>query len=126
MSLIDIAVALVLGLLIGYALGARGKGKQRVIAVADATQKEWWKLRDTLSGTQLQILQYMETRKRASIAKLQEKFSFIPDRELFYRLEQIVLMGFIERSRNQDEAVYKLNSDYAGHLEDDKTVILPE
>ncbi|HKI74697.1 MAG TPA: hypothetical protein VJ998_08635 [Pseudomonadales bacterium] len=128
-SLIEIGVALVVGLVLGYLIGARGKAEEAQQSVSKPIgdpKKEWWKLRDTLTGTQLQILQYMEAKKHATIGTLQEKFSFIPDRELFYRLEQIVLMGFIQRDRKHDEVVYALNADYAGRVEDDKTVIMPQ
>ena len=52
--------------------------------------------------------------------------SFIPDRELFYRIEQIVLMGFVTRSRKDGVVTYTVNSDYSSTVEDDKTVIIPE
>ena len=66
----------------------------------------------------------METSKEVSITGLQEKFSFIPDRELYYRLEQIVLMGFLVRERKEGEVYYVLNPDYSMTVEDDKTVML--
>lgn len=126
-NMVAIAVAAVIGLVIGYLVGARGKSAVSATAVTNTGEdRQWWKLRESLTGTQLQILQYLEARKEASIAKLQEKFSFIPDRELFYRLEQIVLMGFVNRDRKHGEVVYVLNTDYAGHVEEDKTVILPD
>lgn len=127
-SLIEIAIALVAGLLVGYLVGARGKGKQVAASapIVEGPGREWWKMRDTLTGTQLQILQYLEAKREATITSLQEKFSFIPDRELYYRLEQIVLMGFIQRDRKHGDVVYTLNPDYSGKVEDDKTVILPE
>ncbi|MDZ7684643.1 MAG: hypothetical protein U5O39_06240 [Gammaproteobacteria bacterium] len=80
-------------------------------------------LRQLLTGTQLQILQFMEGRREVTITALQEKFSFIPDRELYDRLEQIVLMGFIHRDRKNGEVIYTLNPDYSGRVEDDKTVM---
>ena len=80
--------------------------------------------RQALTGTQLQILQHMEEYKQVSITGLQEKFSFIPDRELYYRLEQIVLMQFLVRERKEGEVYYVLNPDYSGTVEDDKTEML--
>lgn len=124
--LIEIAGALVVGLVLGYVIGARGKARALAGNASDGAGKEWWKLRDTLTGTQLQILQYVEAKKEVTIKALQEKFSFIPDRELYYRLEQIVLMGFIRRDRKHGDVVYVLNTEYAGRVEEDKTVILPE
>ena len=128
MSLVEIAIALVVGLALGYVIGSRGKVGAPAVTETDKedSRKEWWQLRGSLTGTQLQILQYLESKKAAGITKLQEKFSFIPDRELYYRLEQIVLMGFLQRDRKHGEVVYTLNLDYAGRVEDDKTVILPE
>ena len=127
-----VAAALAVGLALGYLIGSISKGKRKPAAATEplpstsVSDTEWWKLRDTLTGTQMQILQHLEARKEATIASLQEKFSFIPDRELYYRLEQIVLMGFIKRERKQGEVVYTLNADYSGRVEDDKTIILPE
>jgi len=106
-TLIGPVVALVVGIVIGYIIGARGKNSKTRAATALGTSanKNWWEERKTLTGTQLQILQYMEAKKAASISQLQEKFSFIPDRELYYRLEQIVLMGFIIRGRRDGDTV---------------------
>ena len=120
------AGAAVVGLIVGFVLAKLLGGKQsEAIQPSDTgADTEWWKVRETLTGTQLQILQYMESKKEASITKLQEKFSFIPDRELYYRLEQIVLMHFVNRGRKDGEVVYVLNKDYSGTVEDDKTVML--
>ena len=66
----------------------------------------------------------MEAKKEVSITGLQEKFSSIPDRELYYRLEQIVLTKFLVRERKEGEVYYVLNSNYSGTVEDDRTVML--
>ena len=115
---------LVIGIAMGYAIASR-QGGGKPVGPAHHDEHDWWEVRKALTGTQLQILQFMETSKEASITSLQEKFSFIPDRELFYRLEQIVLMGFIERDRADGDVVYRLNPLYSGKVEDDKTVMLP-
>lgn len=81
-------------------------------------------MRKTLTGTQLQILQCLESHSEVSIEKLQDRFSFIPDRELYYRLEQIVLMIFVIRGLKGNGVIYTLNSDYSCTVEDDKTVML--
>ncbi|MCB1645065.1 MAG: hypothetical protein KDI36_06410 [Pseudomonadales bacterium] len=111
---------IIVGVLIGKSLG----GKSGVGAGPAEAEKDWWDIRKNLTGTQLQILQYMEAHKSATIAVLQEKFSFIPDRELYYRLEQIVLLGFIHRGRQDGDVSYELNPEYDGTVEDDKTVML--
>ena len=118
------AVALLVGLGMGFFIGRGRKPANPDEQVKD--HDEWWKLRETLTGTQLQILQYLEGKREASIEMLQEKFSFIPDRELFYRIEQIVLMGFITRARKEGVMTYTVNSDYSTTVEDDKTVMIPE
>lgn len=117
---------LIVGIAIGYVLGKKAGGGTQDAAEAAAPPTNWWEMRKTLTGTQLQILQFMEAKKQASITVLQEKFSFIPDRELYYRLEQIVLMGFIGRDRKDGEVTYTLNPEYSGTVEDDKTVMLSE
>lgn len=123
---ITLVVAAGLGLLIGYLLRGLGKAKSSSRASADGSvdHEYWWETRKTLTGTQLQILQHMETVKEASIGSLQEKFSFIPDRELYYRLEQIVLLKFLERGRKEGEVIYTLDSDYSSTVEEDQTVML--
>ncbi len=122
MDLVLLVGALVVGVAIGYVVATMGKGAKS--GAGETAETNWWELRKTLTGTQLQILQFMEARREASISKLQEKFSFIPDRELYYRLEQIVLLGFLHQERKDDEVVYRLNSDYSVRVEDDKTVML--
>ena len=128
MELTLIGIALVAGIGIGYAIAlftqkpvpaAAAKGK-----AAAAPKRNWWEERKALTVTQAQILQHMEATKKASITELQEKFSFIPDRELFYRLEQICLMGFMGRQRKDGEVIYALNKEYAETVEEDKTVML--
>ena len=123
---IDLAVAAGIGLLIGYLLGGIGKAKPSSESSNNGSvdHEYWWETRKTLTGTQLQILQHMESAKQASIGALQEKFSFIPDRELYYRLEQIVLLKFLERGRQEGEVVYTLDTDYSATVEEDKTVML--
>lgn len=117
--------AAVVGLIVGFLLAKFTSKSADPAPVADPeSDVEWWKVRDTLTGTQLQILQYLEAKKSASISQLQEKFSFIPDRELYYRLEQIVLMQFVIRGRRENEVMYDLNDAYSGTVEDDKTVIM--
>jgi len=116
--------ALVVGILIGFLIARFLGGSKESEVIAEKPQPEWWKMRETLTGTQLQILQFMEARREVTVNTLQEKFSFIPDRELHYRLEQIVLMNFISQSRKGGEVIYKLNPEYSGTVEDDKTVML--
>lgn len=123
MDMLSGIVGLVVGIVAGYLL-ARLKQSKPAGSSMSSSDTDWWELRQSLTGTQLQILQFMEGRREATITALQEKFSFIPDRELYYRLEQIVLMGFIHRDRKDGEATYTLNPDYSGRVEDDKTVMM--
>ncbi len=127
MDLVGLAVALVVGIGIGYVVATQIKGKGAATdSSSDSSGPNWWEIRKGLTGTQLQILQYMEAKKEVSITGLQEKFSFIPDRELYYRLEQIVLMQFLVRERKEGEVWYILNPEYSGTVEDDKTVMLSQ
>lgn len=127
MDLVGIGIGIVVGAVIGYIIAVvTRRASSPVAAVAESSETPWWDVRKTLTGTQLQILQFMESRKESTITQLQEKFSFIPDRELYYRLEQIVLMKFISRDRKDGEVIYVLNPDYSGTVEDDKTVMLPQ
>jgi len=126
MDYVSIGLGLVFGLGIGYGLARALADRNEPPAPAEPqnSQPNWWKIRQSLTGTQLQILQFMESEKDVSITGLQDKFSFIPDRELFYRLEQIVLMQFLVRERRDGEVHYVLNPDYSVTVEDDKTVML--
>lgn len=126
MDMIGMAVALLVGIGIGYAIATFMAKKNETVTVTPSADinPDWWKIRQTLTGTQLQILQFMEGSKEVSITGLQEKFSFIPDRELYYRLEQIVLMKFLTRERKDGEVYYVLNPEYGIRVEDDKTVML--
>ena len=118
---LGLGIAVIVGLCLGYLLANLMKGKAEE---SPEPQTDWWKERETLTGTQLQILQYMEAKKEASITEMHEKFSFIPDRELYYRLEQICLMDFVTRGRKDGEVSYSLNPDYSGTVESDKTVMI--
>ncbi len=124
-STMAMVVAGVVGVVIGFILGKMMGGGKAEAPQQEAEPVQWWKVRESLTGTQLQILEYMEAKKSASITELQEKFSFIPDRELYYRLEQIVLMQFVTRERKENEVVYELNTEYSMTVQDDQTVILP-
>lgn len=130
MEFVGLIVALVIGIGIGYVIGTKmGGGTDADAGPAIAPVPEtpdWWEVRQQLTGTQLEILQYMEAKKDAPITILQEKFSAIPDRELYYRLEQIVLMKFLTRVRKDGGVHYVLNNEYSGTVEDDKTVFLGE
>ncbi|MFT7685970.1 MAG: hypothetical protein ACI9FB_001315 [Candidatus Azotimanducaceae bacterium] len=124
-NLVTMAVPLIVGLVIGIVIGRfLSKSTSSPKASATAEKPVWWQKREALTGTQMQILQFMEAKKEATIVKLQEKFSFIPDRELFYRLEQIVLMGFMTRSRVAGEVIFVLDQTYISTVESDKTIML--
>ena len=126
MDFVVLGVALVVGIGIGYglAIALSKPGTDNTPVPTGSSNTDWWNIRQSLTGTQLQILQHMEAQKQVSITGLQEKFSFIPDRELYYRLEQIVLMQFLVRERKEGEVYYIMNPDYSGTVEDDKTVML--
>ena len=123
-NFLGLGIALIVGLGLGYLLANLMKGKAAQVEESPEPQTDWWKVRETLTGTQMQILQYMEAKKEASINDLHEKFSFIPDRELYYRLEQICLMGFVGRGRKDGDVNYTLDPDYSGTVESDKTVMI--
>ncbi|MBL4681874.1 MAG: hypothetical protein JKY88_14275 [Pseudomonadales bacterium] len=124
-NLIAIGAALITGLVIGIVLGkSLSKGRAPSSVDTKSARPEWWQKRDALTGTQMQILQYIESKREANIVALQEKFSFIPDRELYYRLEQIVLMGFMARTRVEGDVIFVLDETYVSTVESDKTVML--
>ena len=126
MEFVGMGIALLVGIGIGYGIAfmMAKNGGAGPISSGGRGNTNWWKVRESLTGTQLEILQYMEAKKDVSITGLQEKFSFIPDRELYYRLEQIVLMNFLVRERKEGEVHYVLNPEYSHTVEDDKTVMI--
>lgn len=124
MDIVGMAAALLAGIGIGFGISILLSKRSAASKGADYAPPDWWKIRQSLTGTQLEILQYMEGKKDVSITGLQEKYSFIPDRELYYRLEQIVLMKFLIRERREGEVHYVLNPEYSATVEDDKTVML--
>ena len=124
-NMLGMVVSLVVGLGLGFLIAKMLPSKKEDEEVV-VEETNWWEIRDALTGTQMQILQYIEAKKETSISQLQEKFSFVPDRELYYRLEQICLLGFVERERREGEVYYELNPAYSGTVEDDKTVMLPQ
>ena len=126
MDMFGLGVGAIVGIAIGYLIGTRVNKKAPEVAPIVNEDPNWWNIRKGLTGTQLQILQHMESEKEVSISGLQQKFSFIPDRELYYRLEQIALMKFLVRERKEGEVWYILNPDYKGTVEDDKTVMLSQ
>lgn len=125
-GIVGLGVALVVGVVLGFAIATILKKKDTPVAESTDSKPQWWEVRETLTGTQLQILQYIEAKKKASITQIQEQFSFIPDRELYYRLEQIVLMDFVFRGNKHGEVSYALNPSYSGTVGDDKTVMLSQ
>jgi hypothetical protein len=124
-NMLGMVVSLGVGLCLGFMISKMLQGKKPGEEVKVA-ETNWWEIRDALTGTQMQILQFIEAKRESSITTLQEKFSFIPDRELYYRLEQICLHGFVERERKDGEIYYKLNPAYSDTVEDDKTVMLSQ
>jgi hypothetical protein len=117
-NLITMGAVLLVGFVIGKFL-SKAPQSPRVQQVSE--KPVWWQKRDALRGTQMQ---FMEAKKKANIVELQKKFSFIPGRELFYRLEQIVLMGFMSRTRAGGEVIFVLDQAYMITVESDKTVML--
>lgn len=123
-------VSFVVGLGAGAVIMQLIKGKPAPAAAPQMdteAAEDWWAKRKTLSGTQLQILQFIENAHSVSISKLQDKFKAVPDRELFYRLEQICLMGFVGKQRADGEVRYVMTEEYeeaVDMMQDDKTVMI--
>ena len=124
-------LAFLAGLILGgglmYAIRARPKPAVAVEPSAEESPS-WWLRRKGLSGSQLQLLQFIETEGDTNLDAIQKRFTKVPDRELFYRMEQIHLLGFVEKERDANTVTFRLTPDYAeavAALMDDKTVILP-
>ena len=129
-------LSLVVGVLVGGGVAALvlRRGKPTVAAAAAAPQKaytddtQWLLKKQDLSGSQRQILEFIESSARTSIQAVQDRFTKVPDRELFYRLEQLHLVGFIDKERDGDEVIYSLSDAYKSAVQvpaDDKTVMIP-
>jgi len=129
---IGLILAFAAGLIVGgglvYALRPGSKSSDSGAGDSSGEEPSWWLRRKGLSGSQLQILQFIETQGDTNLQAVQKRFGKVPDRELFYRLEQIHLLGFLEKERADNEVIYKMTPDYAEAVEalqDDKTVMLP-
>lgn len=132
-SYIGLILSFLAGLMVGGGLvfAIRPRSKPEVAEPVETQAEEspsWWLRRKGLSGSQLQILQFIETQGDTAMKTIQERFTKVPDRELFYRMEQIHLLGFLEKQRGDNEIIYRLTPEYAEAVEalqDDKTVMLP-
>lgn len=134
MEQIDLAMVLsfVAGIVIGTVAtailkkrGKSGESEPEPKAYSDETQ--WLLRKQDLSGSQRQILEFIESRPRTPIKAVQDRFAKVPDRELFYRLEQLHLLGFIHKAREGEQVVYSLTEPFASAVQvrkDDKTVMI--
>ena len=79
--------------------------------------------RGQLSRTQKQILGLMETEKKLPLRVIKKEFGFENSAEVYYRLEQLRLLGFVEKEKIEDGSdsaimVYRLTGSYSGQLGD--------
>jgi len=87
--------------------------------------------RMSLSDKQKRILSKIEQDKKLTFNVIKTEMGFENDSELYYRLEQLRLLGFVEKeklreSRNSTVRIYKLAESYAallGDAEPDETSI---
>ena len=85
--------------------------------------------RASLSETQKNILSMIEQERKLSFAVIKTEMGFDNESELYYRLEQIRLLGFVEKEKLRQSAnssvwIYQLAESYAellGDAEPDKT-----
>lgn len=70
MDLGGLGVALVVATGIGYVIAEQVDGSEPGEAAPGAATPEWWNIRQSLTGTQLRILQYMEAKKEVFITGL--------------------------------------------------------
>ena len=85
--------------------------------------------RAALSETQKSILSMIEQEKKLAFAVIKTEMAFDNESELYYRLEQIRLLGFVEKEKLRQSAnssvwVYQLAEPYAkllGDSEPDET-----
>lgn len=78
----------------------------------------WLQKRDILSQTQRNLLNYIEQRQSVSYITLLSNFSDRTNNEMFYRLEQLRLLGFVvcdrvgKDSANASNILYTLSESY--------------
>lgn len=82
---------------------------------------DWTIRRDHLSDSQRRLLRHIEQEKSASFSTLREQFVSTPSKELFYRLEQLRLLGFLECTRlgqgnDASLLIYQLTEEYRRQL----------
>lgn len=133
-SYIGLTLSFLTGLIVGGGLvfAIRPRSKPEVAEPVEPHAEEspsWWLRRKNLSASQLQILQYIETEGvDVTLHRLQKRWTKVPDRELHYRMEQIHLLGFLEKEKAGNDVTFRLTPDYAEAIEalqGDKTVMLP-
>lgn len=133
-SYIGLILSFLAGLMVGGGLvfAIRPRSKPEVAEPVETQAKEspsWWLRRKNLTASQLQILQFIETEGAdVTLQTLQKRWAKVPDRELHYRMEQIHLLGFLEKEKVGHDVTFRLTPAYAEALEAlqrDKTVMLP-
>jgi len=96
------------------------------------TRESFYARRMSLSNKQKRILCMIEHDKKLTFNAIKTDMSFENDSELYYRLEQLHLLGFVEKeklreSSNSTVRIYKLAEPYAallGDAEPDETGIV--
>lgn len=133
-SYLGLILSFLAGLIVGgglvFAISPRSKPEvAEPIETRDEESPSWWLRRKNLSASQLQILQFIETEGvDVTLQTLQKRWAKVPDRELHYRMEQIHLLGFLDKKKAGHGVTFRLTPDYAEAVEalqDDKTVLLP-
>ncbi|GAB2197864.1 hypothetical protein [Sessilibacter sp. MAH4] len=76
----------------------------QIDAMAPELTMSWLQKRDFISGSQKKLLSFVETRNSVNYISLAQEFSDIANSELYYRLEQLRLLGFIVCHRMGNDA----------------------
>jgi hypothetical protein len=73
----------------------------------------WFERRMLLSPTQQKLLSVVEDRQPIAKKDLLTQFPGRSESELFYRIEQLRLLGFTTRTGDEHASVYQLSDSYA-------------
>ena len=80
----------------------------------------WVEKRNYLTATQREILRFLEIEGGSSYRKIVDNFNKISSKEMFYRLEKLRLMSFIQLKRFGDEKSrffeYRLSEEYTTEI----------
>ena len=89
-----------------------GEGRMASEEIAEELRLAWFERRALISPTQQRLLSLIEDRQPVPDEDLKRQLPASSDTELFYRTEQLRLLGFVKRIRDGRAISYRLTEAY--------------